>query len=158
MTQEANGRSRAPAAETLFAGNCNCAQAVLGAFADALGIRQEDAFRIAAPFGSGMGRMGMTCGAVTGALMAIGLECGSPDTADAAAKEAAYRKTRMLCDAFASSHGSLLCRELIRFDLSDPVQREAAEAAGVFRTVCARLVFRSAELLEDILFTDGEPS
>ena len=50
----------------------NCAQSVLIPFAEQLGLSFEQAAAITANFGGGM-RMGATCGAVTGALMALGL-------------------------------------------------------------------------------------
>ena len=50
----------------------NCAQAVFIPFAEELGLSVEQAAAVAAHFGSGM-RMAATCGAVTGALMALGL-------------------------------------------------------------------------------------
>lgn len=50
----------------------NCAQAVLIPFAEAHGLSFEQARDLGAHFGGGM-RVGATCGAVTGALMALGL-------------------------------------------------------------------------------------
>ena len=50
----------------------NCAQAVLVAFAQEMGMTEEQAYNLGAHFGSGM-RHGSTCGAVTGALMVLGM-------------------------------------------------------------------------------------
>ena len=50
----------------------NCCQSVLVPFADLCGLDKETAFKLGANFGSGM-RHGSTCGAVTGALMVLGL-------------------------------------------------------------------------------------
>ena len=50
----------------------NCAQAVLVPFAAEMGITEEQAYKMGAHFGSGM-RHGSTCGAITGALMALGM-------------------------------------------------------------------------------------
>lgn len=64
----------------------NCAQAVLIPFAEEQGLPAGQAAAIAAHFGSGM-RMGGTCGAVTGGLMALGiLGCGA-DAAKAFLRE-----------------------------------------------------------------------
>ena len=52
--------------------HCNCCQAVLMAFRDECGLTEEEAMRLGAHFGSGM-RHGSTCGAVTGALMVLGM-------------------------------------------------------------------------------------
>ena len=43
---------------------CNCAQAVIAAFAEDLGINLETARALGAGFGAGMGTMGATCGAL----------------------------------------------------------------------------------------------
>ena len=57
----------------LFLKGYNCSQAVFGAFADALGVSEETAFKLAAPFGGGVGRLREVCGAVSGMLMVLGL-------------------------------------------------------------------------------------
>ena len=54
----------------------NCSQAVFSAWAEELGLDRETALRVATAFGGGMGHRGDTCGAVTGAFMAIGLKHG----------------------------------------------------------------------------------
>ncbi len=59
----------------------NCAQGVLIPFAEKAGLDAGQAFKLAAHFGSGM-RSGLTCGAVTGGLMALGIS-GATDSADA---------------------------------------------------------------------------
>ena len=50
----------------------NCAQSVLMAFLDDLDLDRETAYKLGSCFGSGM-KCGSTCGAITGALMAMGL-------------------------------------------------------------------------------------
>jgi C_GCAxxG_C_C family probable redox protein len=56
----------------------NCAQAVLEAFAPECGLTQEQAAKLGAHFGSGM-KIAATCGAITGALMVIGMLGGDDD-------------------------------------------------------------------------------
>jgi C_GCAxxG_C_C family probable redox protein len=62
-----------------FAQQYSCSQAVFSAFAPQFGISDEQAIKLASPFGGGMARQGQVCGAVSGALMAIGLARGSTD-------------------------------------------------------------------------------
>ena len=64
----------------------SCSQAIVAAFAPSLGLDRDTALKIASGFGSGMGRLAETCGAVTGAFMILGLKLGSPTT-DRQAKE-----------------------------------------------------------------------
>ena len=51
----------------------NCCQAVLLAFAPELGLPEEKLLAMGACFGSGMGSMDETCGALCGAQMAQGM-------------------------------------------------------------------------------------
>ena len=73
-----------------FLSGFNCAQAVFSTYSDGLGLETEMAKRIAGGFGAGMGYIGETCGAVTGALMLIGLKYGKVDVEDNGAKDKTY--------------------------------------------------------------------
>ena len=79
---------------------CNCAQAVLCAYADLAGIDEETAMRLAAPFGAGMGTMEGTCGAVVGAGMVLGLSGGST------------RQMRQIMNNFQERNGASQCKLL----------------------------------------------
>lgn len=89
----------------------NCAQAVLAAYADLFGLDESTALKIAEGFGTGMGGMGETCGALTAAYMLVGLmnATGSPDKA---VRADTYKKVRELTRAFENETGATLCREL----------------------------------------------
>ena len=73
-----------------------CCQSVVAAFADLYGMDDIMAKRIAAGFGGGVGRMRMMCGAVSGIVMLVGLDCGQTEGSDyvASARTAEYYKTR----------------------------------------------------------------
>ena len=60
-------------AKELFKTGYNCSQAVLGVFAEELGLDFETAVKISSSFGGGMGRMREVCGTVSGMFMAAGL-------------------------------------------------------------------------------------
>jgi C_GCAxxG_C_C family probable redox protein len=68
--------TRIKAANELFNRGYNCAQALLATFGVDLGLNRDMELKIASPFGGGISHMGETCGAVTGALMIIGLKYG----------------------------------------------------------------------------------
>ncbi len=87
-------------AAAMVAGSWNCAQSVLGVFCEDLGLDKETAMKLASGFGAGMARKQEVCGAVTGAIMAVGLKHGQAREDDKAAKEAAYRLSRELMDRF----------------------------------------------------------
>lgn len=132
----------------------NCAQAVLSAFSDGYRLRRHDALRVAGAFGGGMVHTGGTCGAVTGALMVLGLRYGKTEAKDDEARERCVARGRAFIEAFAARHGGCACRTLLGYDLYAPGQVEAAREAGVFKTVCPDLVRAAAEILEDLLAQD----
>lgn len=144
-------RERAEQAVDHFTEGYLCSQSVLLAYADQLGIEPETAAKIAAPFGAGMARMGWTCGAVTGALMAIGLRYGYETAGDVETKEHMYEKERLFLTRFGARHGSLMCRELLGQDLSTPEGFEQAKEDGLFETRCPRYVEDAVKILADIL-------
>ena len=92
-------------ATKLHESGCNCCQAVVMCVAEKYGLTEEQAYRLGAFFGGGM-RCGEVCGAVTGGLMALGLEYGDENNRQCGASKA-FQK------AFKDAHGSLLCRELL---------------------------------------------
>lgn len=58
----------------LFKSGFNCSQSVVAAFADMYGFTEEQALRMSASFGGGIGRMRQTCGAACGMFLLAGLE------------------------------------------------------------------------------------
>lgn len=131
-----------------FRQNFNCAQSVLVAFAPQMGLDESQALKIASPFGGGVARRGQICGAVTGALMALGLAQGA-DTP--AGKEDAYLLGQEFLQRFESRHATILCRELLDCDISTPEGRQQARERGVFTTQCPLFVRHAAEIVQAML-------
>ena len=100
-------------AEKYFLEGCNCAQAVLCTFSNETGIDVEKCKRLASSFGGGMGRMRLTCGAFSAALMVAGILFGYDDTENDEAKAAHYRLVQELASEFKSAHVSLSCNDLL---------------------------------------------
>jgi C_GCAxxG_C_C family probable redox protein len=138
------------AAETFNLG-FNCAQAVLAGFAESIHLKRRDALRVAGALGGGMAHTGDTCGAVTGALMVLGLRFGKTEPGDDAARERAVTKGREFLDMFREAHGSCACRTLVGYDFSKPGEIEAARESGIFKTFCPQLVLGAAQILESLL-------
>lgn len=139
---------KAKTAVKYFGDGFLCSQAVFAAFAEE--IPEEQALKIGACFGSGM-CCGEVCGAVTGALMAIGLRYGQcrPGDLDARAKTNAL--TRRMMDRFREENGSCLCRELLGYDISIPEQAQQAREKRLFATFCPQMIGSAAGILEEIL-------
>jgi C_GCAxxG_C_C family probable redox protein len=131
-----------------FAQGFNCAQAIFAAFSAKLGVSSELALRVAAPFGAGMGRAGEVCGALTGALMVLGLEYARvrPEY-----KDEIYAITREFLGQFRQRHGATLCRELVGYDISTPEGLQAARENKAFAKVCPLIVEETAQALSRYL-------
>jgi C_GCAxxG_C_C family probable redox protein len=143
--------SRVETAVRTFEHGFSCSQSVLSAFADPADMSRESALRVAAGFGGGIARTGETCGAVTGAVMALGLRhCGVP-TDDPQAKERAYPPVREFITRFKGRHGTIECRQLIGCDIGTPEGLQRAREQGVFTTLCTKFVRDAAEILESLL-------
>jgi C_GCAxxG_C_C family probable redox protein len=113
------------------------------------------ALKVAGAFGGGMGHLGRTCGAVTGAFMVIGLGYGKTRAEDNETRDKAYRLVEELVDRFQSRNGSTVCKELLGYDISIPEEYELAIEKGVFATLCSKLVRDAAEIIEQILGQDS---
>jgi C_GCAxxG_C_C family probable redox protein len=140
---------RIETAEALHQQGFNCAQAVFSALAESLGFDQALARKIASPFGGGIGRTGETCGAVTGALMAMGLKEGFSEP-DRQAKDNVYARTREFLDRFRERFGGVACRALIGVDISTPEGILQAREQGVFSTRCSSFIHGSVEIAEEM--------
>jgi len=141
------------AALEAFSSGFNCAQAVLSVFAGELGLDREAALKIAGGFGGGM-RRGEVCGAVTGALMVLGLKFGQCLPEDKEAKKLSYDKAAQLERLFEEENGSILCREILGLNLGIPEEYAKAEALGLFAAVCPRMIESAVRLAEDLLRTN----
>lgn len=132
-----------------FAEGFNCAQAVFSVYAEQIGLDYDTALKIAAGFGGGMGRMAATCGAVTGAFMALGLKYAGVTT-DRQTKEANYACIREFADRFKARNGSLVCRELLACDISTPEGLKRAMESGAFKNTCPKFVRDACEIMEEM--------
>jgi C_GCAxxG_C_C family probable redox protein len=138
-------------AVSLFEEGFSCSQAILAAFGDRFGIDREFALRIAAGFGGGMGRLAQTCGAITGAIMVIGLRYGSTDPKERQAKEKAQATVREFADRFVSRNDSLLCRALLGCDISTSEGYKLAKEKKLFTTICPQYVRDAAEIIDAMI-------
>ena len=91
--------NRVERAVSSFKEGFRCSQALLSTYGVQFGLNREVALRISEAFGGGMGRMGETCGAVTGAFMVIGLRYGKTRIEDERAKreETRYYSLSKVC-------------------------------------------------------------
>ncbi len=134
----------------LFQDGLNCAQALLSAYGPGLGLDRDNALKIAGAFGSGMG-MGETCGAVTGALMVIGLKHTKVKGIDYFSKEETYDIATELITRFRERNGTIICRELLGCDVTTTEGLRIARKEKKFKKQCPKYVRDAAEILEEML-------
>jgi C_GCAxxG_C_C family probable redox protein len=134
-----------------FNSSFNCSQSVFSVFCEELGLETEKALKIATAFGGGMGHTGETCGAVTGAYMAIGLKHGKYKALDNLSKEKTYSLVMEFSRRFKDVYGSVCCTELLGYDLGTKEGMESARKKDLFNTLCVDFVKNAVEILEQIL-------
>ena len=126
----------------LFKSGYNCSQSVVAAFADMYGFTQEQALRMAASFGGGIGRMRETCGAACGLFLVAGLKTGATEAADREGKAANYAVVQELAAEFKKRNGSLICAELLGLKKKEPVSTIPEERTAQYysKRPCAKMV------------------
>jgi len=135
----------------LFEEGFSCSQAVLAAFAEDYGLARETALRLAQPFGGGIARKGDWCGAVTGALMAIGLKHGRVRAGDTAARDRTYALVNEFVRRFRERHGAVRCNDLLGCEMGTPAGDKAIADGKLHDRVCRGLVRDAAEILDTLL-------
>jgi len=133
----------------LFALGYNCCQAVVGGVAESHGLDSGPCIKCAVAFGAGIARTGETCGAVTGALMAIGVLTSDPQ--DPSAKLAVYPRAQDFMARFREKHASLLCRDLVGCDIATPEGAQRMKELNLHQTICAGLVKDAVAIVEQML-------
>lgn len=139
--------NNAEKAVSIFNDGFSCSQAVLTAFANELGIDEETALKISYPFGGGIARTAETCGAVTGALMAIGLKFASKNSNDADEKNYLNGITKKFLDDFIAVNKTVKCKELLYCDISTEEGRKTFSESNLRTTHCTKYVNDCANLI-----------
>lgn len=135
-------------AKELFENGLNCSQAVVLAFKDILPLDEESLKKVALPFGGGLGRLRLTCGAASGLAIVLGLLLETSD------KALVYEITRTLLEKVQAANGSLICKDLLE---SKNViaeiggKPENRTQAYYDNRPCSIIVYNTAKILEDYL-------
>ena len=141
--------NNAEKAVDFFKGGRNCSQSVVSAFGPSWGLPAETCIRIAAPFGGGIGHIQETCGAVTGAIMILGMVHGA-GTENRNARDHIIEKTQEFISEFKKRHRTIRCRDLLGCDITSKAGLAAARESGAF-SVCADYVRTAAEILDTMI-------
>ncbi len=138
-------------ATKIFDRGFNCAQSVLYTYGKEFFKEDSLALKLASGFGAGISYRGEMCGAVSGALMAIGLHCGYSDVSEADAKELSNKIIKEFLKEFEKQNKSVYCKQLLKTDISKAEGLEYARENGLFETICPKLIESSSNLLESLL-------
>ena len=138
-----------------FMAGYGCCQSVVAAFSDLYGLDDTTAKKIAAGFGGGVGRMRMMCGAVSGIVMLVGLDCGQTEGSDREGKSACYKVVQDLLAKSKDENGSLICAEILGIDGHEKVNSSyvaSARTAEYYKTrPCAAKVESAARIFANYL-------
>ena len=133
-----------------FGNKFHCSQSVLAAFADEVGLSEEQALKLGACFGGGM-RQGEVCGAVTGALMVLGMLYGQHDKDDLESRMTANKVNDEMMKRFREKNGTYICNDLLGCDISTPEGAQHAIDNKLFVEFCPKMVESAIEILEGII-------
>jgi len=141
-----------------FNNSFNCSQSVFTAFAPDLGLSEDECLKVACAFGGGMARQQLTCGAVTGALMALGLKYGKALNDPESNKMYTYNKTREFFEAFEKEHQSINCKDLLDgLDMNTEDGLNRIKELNLFKVKCDKYVSDAVKIVEDIFKTNKVP-
>lgn len=136
----------------LFKSGFNCSQSVVAAFADMYGFTEEQALRMSASFGGGIGRMRQTCGAACGMFLLAGLEKSAIDGKDRESKAANYELVQELAEEFKKRNGSMICAELLGLKKPEgSAMPEARTEQYYVKRPCAKMVEEAARIWVEYL-------
>ena len=148
-------KDRVEKAVELFKSGYNCSQSVVAAFADMYGFTQEQALRMSASFGGGIGRMRQTCGAACGMFLLAGLEKGAVDGKDREGKAANYALVQQLAEEFRKRNGSMICAELLGLKKPEGSSTPSPHGAVLRQASLRQMVEEAAAIWAEYLENSG---
>ena len=138
-----------------FLSGCNCAQAVLMAYADVLGLTQEQAAMVAVGHGGGMGRLRLHCGAFSAAVMLAGAIEGS-DGAKKEHRPQTYARVQEIYRRFIEVNGTVSCAELLgRAGVPEEPTPEERTPEYYRKRPCERVIRSACRIIDEMLKERG---
>ena len=139
-----------------FNNGYNCAQSVVAAFCEDFGVDKKTALMMSEGFGGGMGRMRLTCGAVTGMFFIVGLKYSKGQAGDLDTRMKIYETVRELSKEFEDEMGSIVCSELLGGNIPKDNSARPEERTKEYykKRPCPEIVGLAAEILEKHLMGD----
>ena len=142
--------SRVEKSADYFKNGFNCSQAVFATFARDFDLSEEMALRLGTQFGGGA-RKGEMCGAVSGALMVLGLKYGHSHYNAPEEKANAYKIAEEFMNRFIEKNRTVVCRELLGYDVSKPDDMLKIKELDLFKITCPQMIQCATEIVEQML-------
>lgn len=134
-----------------FKSGLNCSQAVLSAYSDKLNFDNNLALSVACGFGGGMGRLQLTCGAVTGSFMVLGVYNCNKFADNNERKEKTYSMVQKFSEKFKKINGTTDCISLLKCDLKTDDGHRYAKDNNLFETVCEKCISDSISIINELI-------
>lgn len=135
----------------LFLTNSNCAQSVLSSFGPELGLDKTTCMKLAAPFGGGLAKNQHVCGAVSGALMALGLKYGKGINETDDDKKSTFSIANEFIMRFKEKYQSIECLDLLGANMHTEEGQNLIKEHNLFKTKCVHFVVDAASIVEELL-------
>jgi len=140
----------------MFIKGVDCGQVAFTYAADRIGLSSEDAMRIASAFGGGLG-LGLTCGGITGVMMALGAKYGHYREEDMRERRKNIIKKRSeFIRRFKEANGGVTCKEFLKLDVSIPEEFDQALENELFFTICPKIVSEACKVLDEMLLEESK--
>lgn len=141
--------SKRQLAEEYFKQGYNCSQAVVLAFENEIGLDRQVLLNMASSFGGGMGRLRLTCGAVSGMFLVLGLVT-KRDMTDIEQKRIHYAQIQKLAKIAEERLGSITCSVLL--NSTDTSPNPTARTDDFYKKrPCLKIIGECAEILQEEL-------
>ena len=133
-----------------FSKDYNCSQSVMKSILESKGMDFDEIFQLSSGFGGGYGLQGHICGAVSGAVAALGVLNSRKYTDYVKHNEATYVSVKKLIQRFTEKNETIVCNELTGFNISDQAALEKAVEDGTFEKVCPGILKDAIGIVHDL--------
>ena len=135
----------------LFTEGNSCSQSILGAYGHRVGLDQAMASKMGSGLGGGIGRKQYICGAINAGAIILGLKYSTGIEGDADSKNKVSEIVYKFTSECEKVLGSSQCFELLKVDLLNPIEKNAAKESGHLDRICNNAVVQTGMILEKYL-------
>jgi len=137
-----------------------CSESVLLSLSDAFNVISDVIPQIATGFGAGIGRHGEICGALTGAIMGLGLRFGRSHPSQTPEGSSPYAYSQTMMNLFIARFGHIRCKDLLGLDISSKEGLQAYRKQNLWQNKCRDFIQIATGLAYDVfeaITTDSNP-